>query len=137
MLSQIPNIPLAIQQGKLFSFGSFPCSSILQCNEPSIKRNLQNLLGLIETKMGCNTSKSTTVGESIPKPGRQPEDENKNEYLCTETTAEAVQNFSIMDNACGRASCNWILMYFKYRLQLRSKQLNYWYSALDGIDLCY
>lgn len=43
--------------------------------------------------MGCNTSKSTAVVESIPKPGRQPENENKNEDLCTETTAEAAQNF--------------------------------------------
>lgn len=75
--------------------------------------------------MGCITSKSTTVMESIPKPGRQPESENKNEDLCTETTVEAAQNLAIMDNACGGANCNWILMFFKYRLQLRSKQLNY------------
>lgn len=54
--------------------------------------------------MGCNTSKNTTVVESIQKPGGQPEDENKNEDFCTEMTAEAAQNSTIMDNACDRAS---------------------------------
>lgn len=90
---------------------------------------------LTETKMGCNTSKSTAVVESVQKPGEQPEEEEKDDP-CTETTADAAQNLALKDSACDRTSWNRILMYFKYKLQLWSKQLNYWCSVLEGIDLC-
>lgn len=54
--------------------------------------------------MGCNTSKSTTVVESVQKPGGQPEEEEKNEDPGTETTANAIGNLAIKDSACDRTS---------------------------------
>lgn len=54
--------------------------------------------------MGCNTSRSTTVVESVQKPGGQPEEEEENEDPGTETTADAIQNLVTKNSACDRAS---------------------------------
>lgn len=55
--------------------------------------------------MGCNTSKDTTVVESVQKPGEQPGEEENNEDPGTETTiANATQDLAIRDSACDRTS---------------------------------
>ena len=66
------------------------------------------------TKVGFNTSE--TVVESVQKAGGQPEEEEKKmEDPGTETTANALQNLAIRDNACDRTSWNGVLMCSKYR----------------------
>lgn len=58
----------------------------------------------IKNKMGCNTSKSTTVVESAQTPGEQTQAEEKNEDPSAEAPADVIQNASVKDGACDGTS---------------------------------